>query len=73
MNLLVSIITHPDFDAKQVALKSSVDVIQITEEARFQDRMAVVHRRSLNVDGRMEQAVILQYVLYQVLDIIHAE
>lgn len=73
MNLIISTVTHPDFDTKQVTLNSSIDVIKVTEEARLQDRMAVVHRRSLNADGYMEQTKLPHFALYEVLDIVHAE
>lgn len=39
----------------------------------MQDRMAVMHRRSLNANGHMEQARIPNFALYKVLDIVHAE
>lgn len=73
MDLFFSVVTHPDFDAKQVTLRDSVDVINIVEESRLKDRMAVVHKRAHGADGHTKQAGFPQFVLYEVLDIIHAE
>lgn len=73
MDLVLSVVTHPDFDTKQITLSNSVDVIDVVEERRLKDRMAVVHRRSLNSDGYLEQAGFSQFILDEVLDIIHAD
>lgn len=73
MDLFFSVVTHPDFDAKQVTLRDSVDVINVVEESRLKDRMAVVHKRAHGADGHTKQAGFPQFVLYEVLDIIHAE
>lgn len=73
MDLFFSVVTHPDFDSKQVTLRDSVDVINIVEESRLKDRMAVVHKRAHGADGHTKQAGFPQFVLYEVLDVIHAE
>lgn len=73
MDLIYSVVTHPDFDARQVTLRNSTDVIDIVEENRMKDRMAVVHNRSLSRNGRMVQAGFSELVLDEVLDIIHTE
>lgn len=73
MNLVFSVVTHPNFDSKQVTLLDSADVIDVVEKSRLEERMAVVHKRSLNSDGYAEQAGFPQFALDEVLDIIHAE
>lgn len=72
MDLVFSVVTHPDFDSKQLTLRNSVDVIDVVEENRLKDRMAVVLARSASEDGRVEQAGFPQFILDEVLDIIHA-
>lgn len=73
MDLVLSVITRPDFDAKQVKLRESINVVEIAEESRLKDRLAVVHQRSLGEDGRIEQVGFPEFVLHEVLDILHAE
>lgn len=73
MDLVFSVVTDPGFDSKQLTLRSSVDVVDVVEESRLKDRMAVVQERSVSGDGRMEQAGLPQFILDEVLDIIHAE
>lgn len=73
MDLFFSVVTHPDFDSKQVTLRDSVDVINVVEESRLKDRMAVVHKRAHGADGHTKQAGFPQFVLDEVLDIIHAK
>lgn len=73
MNLIYSVVTHPDFDSKQLTLRNSVDVIDVVEEHRLKDRMAVVQERSASRDGRVVQAGFPHFILDEVLDIIHAE
>lgn len=73
MDLFFSVITHPNFDARQLTLRNSVDVINVVEQSRLRDRAAVVRNRALNSDGYVEQAGFPQFVLDEVLDIIHAD
>lgn len=73
MDLILSVITQPGFDAAQVTMLSSIDVIDIVEESRMKDRMAVVHNRSLGHDGAASQAGLSRFVLEEVLDIIHCQ
>lgn len=73
MDLIFSVITHPNFDLAQLTIRKSTDVIDIVEESRMKDRMSVVHNRSLGHNGRTEQAGFPQFVLDEVLDIVHAE
>lgn len=72
MDLILSTISHPDFDPKQVKLRSSIDVIDVLEEIRMKDRVAIVHKRPLDRDGRIEQAGFPLFVLEEVLEIIHS-
>lgn len=39
MNLIFSVVTHPDFDSRQAALRNSMDVINVVGESRLKDRM----------------------------------
>lgn len=73
MNLVFNIVTHPDFDSKHVTMRSSLDVINLVEERRLANRMAVVHARSASRDGRVMRAGFPHFILYEVLDIIHAQ
>lgn len=41
-NLIFSEVTHPDFDLAQLTVRRSTDVIDVVEESRMGDRMAVV-------------------------------
>lgn len=41
-NLIFSEVTHPDFDRAQLTVRRSTDVIDVVEESRMGDRMAVV-------------------------------
>lgn len=72
MDLVFSMVTDPDFDTTQVTLHNSIDIIDIAEESRLKDRMDVVYKRSLGSDGHMEQRGFPQFVLDELLDIIHA-
>lgn len=73
MDLFFAVVTHPDFDPRQVTLRNSTDMIKVVEESRLKDRMAVVHERSANRDGHIAQTRFPPFVHYEVLDIIHAE
>lgn len=73
MDLFFAVVTHPDFDPRQVTLRNSTDMIKVVEESRLKDRMAVVHERSANRNDRVAHARFPHFVLYEVLDIIHAE
>lgn len=78
MDLILSVVTDPDFDPKDVTLRKSVDIIDTVEESRLKDRMAAVHERTRDHhgdDGHIEQAGFNfpRLVLNNVLDIIHAE
>lgn len=46
LDLVMTMINHQDFDSKQVTLKNSAGVIQHIEDARLEERMAMVQRRS---------------------------
>lgn len=73
IDLVLSLVTHPEFDSRKITLKSSVDVIRSVEEARLEKRMAVVHGRSMgrNGGGRgIDQAGIPLFVLEDILDIV---
>lgn len=70
MDLIFSVITHPDIDIAQLTMRRSTDVIDAVEESRMMDRMSVVHNRSLGHDDRLEQAGFPQFVLDEVLDIV---
>lgn len=72
MDLIFSVVTHPDFDAKQITLGSSVDIVRTVEENRLEKRQATTHERSLNSKGEMEQVGLPQFVLQEVLDVIEA-
>lgn len=73
IDTIFSVATHPDFDSKNVTLRSWGDVMDAVEERRLKDRTAVVHKRSLDSDGHMVQAGLPQFVLEEVLDIIHCD
>lgn len=73
IDTIFSVATHPDFDSKNVTLRSWGDVMDAVEERRLKDRMAVVHKRSLDSDGHMVQAGLPHFVLEEVLDIIHCD
>lgn len=75
MNLVISMITHPDFDNRQVTLRDSVDVIRITEDDRLRERMVTVHERAVIAEGlgHTEQRPFPQVILDEVLDTIHRE
>lgn len=76
LDLVMAMITHQDFDSKQVTLKNSADVIQHIEEARLEERMALVQRRSTveaSGDVIAEQPCFPEFILLEVLDIFHAE
>lgn len=42
MDLIFSVITHPDIDIAQLTMRRSTDVIDAVEESRMKDRMSVV-------------------------------
>lgn len=73
MDLFFSVITDPGFDINLLTLRSSTDIVNFAEEARIRDQMAVVHRRSINSEGAIEQAGLLHTLLEDVLDIIEKE
>lgn len=73
MDLVFSVITHPNFDFAQLTMRKSTDVTDVVEETQMKDSMSVVHNRSLGHDGRTEQAGLPHFVLDEVLDIVHAE
>lgn len=56
-----------------MTLRNSTDMIKVVEESRLKDRMAVVHERSANRNDRVAHARFPHFVLYEVLDIIHAK
>lgn len=51
MNLIISMVTHPEFDLRCITLRSSRDVIQVVEEARLRERATVVQKISLNAEA----------------------
>lgn len=73
MDLVFSVVTHPDFDAKKLVLKSSMDIITTAEDARVEKMTAVMHKRSVDSKGFAIQAGFPQFVLEEVLDILEAE
>lgn len=76
LDLLMTMINHQVFDSKQVTLKNSAGVIQHIEEARLEERVAMVQRRSTveaSGDVITEQPRFPEFILLEVLDIFHAE
>lgn len=73
MDIVISVATHPNFDAKHVTLKDTVDIIQIEEQARLQVRLVDAHRRSLDADGQINRTNVPEVILDGVLDVLHAE
>ena len=80
MNIFLEIITNPDFDSRKVTYKSSLDILQIAEEARVDGRISAVQSmpcvvRVNNKDRRkpVTQTRFPQVILYEVLDILALE
>ena len=73
MDLFMDVIKHPDFNLREVSLRSSFDILQVAEQARVESRLATVHRRACNEEGQMTRTKFPQTVLYEVLDILEEE
>ena len=80
MNIFLEIITNPDFDSRKVTYKSSLDILQIAEEARVDGRISAVQSRPRPVKANNEdrrkpvtQTRFPQVILYEVLDILALE
>lgn len=65
----------PVFNSKRVTLRKLVVIIDVVEESRLKDRMAVVHERSHGGDEHVDHSEynFPRLVLSNVLDIIHVE
>ena len=81
MNIFLEIITHPDFDSRNVTYKSALDILRIAEEARVEGRLsseqsgrrAVVGVNNDDDNDSDVQAGFPQVILYEVLDILARE
>lgn len=76
LDLVMTMLNHQDFDSKQVTWKNSAGVIQHIEEARLEERMAMVQRRSTveaSGDVITEQPRFPEFIILEVLDIFNAE